>query len=209
MRAWIGTVTPMTPEREDRLRMIEEWRAGGGMSSAHFWLDNAGHVLGMNEEDDMAKTLLHAEGNPYRRDLLGVGQELRYEMMTPESRGSGPGLLGADIDRIAREHHGAGERAGKQAMRAEVERAEGRLAEVFDEGYTAGRAERATGLANDFRVRIAGVHFAVQAVENGPKTKRDERLAVARTELDELMAFAEAMRLSPERAAAQVARDEE
>lgn len=40
-RAWIGTVTPMTPEKVER---FEAWRSAGGRASAHYWMDDEGEV---------------------------------------------------------------------------------------------------------------------------------------------------------------------
>lgn len=136
-----------------------------------------------------------APHNPYR--AVEGRLETGFEMPPPVPRRhdgeEGPGLLAADIDRLCRQHYldGMG-----QARRDEERRIAGmreQRAEIYDEGFDAGVAQRRAGLAEDFRVRLLDVHFTLQALERGPKAKAHERAEAVRAALGEVMSFASAI----------------
>lgn len=159
----------------------------------------------LDEEEVMAGIELRAPVNPYRAvegdDSLGrlAGMEAVREPLPY----SGPGLLGADIDRIARAHHQKGYREGEADQMKHTQAARSQTADAFDEGFVAGRMHRATGLARDFHVRmmeplISMVALHTVIVKKGA-TKKDIAEAFNRheTAMREAEAFAEAMMDDP------------
>lgn len=143
---------------------------------------------------------VQAPRNPYRarEELRGSDEMLRGygTTMTVPPRSDtehGPGLTGLDIDRIAREHHRRGYAMAEREGDAKLDAAVARQAEVFDEGYAAGRVERAQGLAGDFRSRLLDLHFRLAAIEQGSKAKAHGALPAVREAVNEMIDFAEAV----------------
>jgi hypothetical protein len=137
---------------------------------------------------------MQAPDNPYRRydgsamdgaALMSVGiEDVRV--------GSGPGLLGADIDRIARQHHALGRREAEEAADARIAEMQRRLASAFDQGFAAGRVTLARGLARRIRAAImGGPWFPLLALRDGPKGKAHE--GVVANVVNELAAVIEAL----------------
>lgn len=119
------------------------------------WSAYVGEVGGETIEEETMATTIRARSNPYRRleDREGEMFE-QFGALTPAPRRcgeQGPGLLASDLERMVRAHYHDGFAAAEAIGEKAVEEMRGRLAEVFDEGYTAGRVERAHGLAGDFR----------------------------------------------------------
>lgn len=213
MTGWTSRVTLryldgfVSPAKLDELARIEAWRAGGGMASAHYWINDEGEV------EDMG-TKMAAPSNPYRpvdegrtmgwASIAGDGGRMPPRYDTDR----GPGLTGTDLHALAQSHHLAGYAKAEREFESKLEDMRGQLAGAFDEGYTAGRVSRAQGLARDVHMRLMQAHFALAAVEQGPKTKREERLGALRVALNEVIVFAEAIESQTDMAAAQVARDE-
>lgn len=138
--------------------------------------------------------------NPYRMaergELAGVEGWLGGR---PEPAYSGPGLLGADIDRMARHHHylGRQEAEAEAAHRERLHQAQ--LAQAWDEGFNAGLASQWRKLADDFvRRLIADVHFPLTVAEHGPKTKIREALEQVRAGVTGLMGYADELKAAGE-----------
>jgi len=117
---------------------------------------------------------MRAPGNPYR-EVEVPSDEAFGSMLTSGLRGgigSGPGLLGADIDRIARHHHEMGRREAETEADERVERMRQQLAAAYDEGFAAARTEAARGLARHARGAVlAAVWFPLLSLRDGPKSK--------------------------------------
>lgn len=161
------------------------------------------------EKVEMGKRIeMGAPDNPYR-EAVQVGAYTDF-VETPSIRGigSGPGLLGADIDRIARHHHELGRREAEGEAQQQMSQMRSELADAYDEGYVAGRLLRTQGLAGDFRSRLIDLHFRLMTVENGSKAKAHAALKSVREALDEAMEFADRVRLSDPDAAATLVDDE-
>lgn len=178
----------------------------------------ASPVIERWEDGEMSDVTVQAPANPYRR-VMGMDEDTTLwragsPMMSypaPPMRADterGPGLTAHDIDVIARTHHHAGYAMAEREAEAKIEEMQARLADAYDAGYTAGRVERARGLANDIRGRLMGLHFALMQVERGPKTKAHDGLAAVREEFGQVEEFVEAIRGRPSVAAAQMVRDE-
>jgi hypothetical protein len=187
----------------------------GSRYAAERW---RGYLAETNEEDRMQdQTTLRAPANPYRRDegravdigLVGYGVAGDDERALDQT---GPGLTAADLDDIVRSHWRAGKVRAEwlASEREEVmrERHRGELADAFDEGYTAGRAQVAQGLAREFRRPLVAVHFALMQIETSNSQERAKLLPGLRAQIDEVVKLAETLATSEEAAAAQVARDE-
>lgn len=121
---------------------------------------------------------MRAPDNPYRRMEVPADEAFGLGSMVvdhPEMRiagGTGPGLLGADIDRIARHHHAMGRREAEMEADRRVMEMRGHLAQVYDEGFAAARVEQARGLARHVRAAImAGPWFPLLGLRDGPKGK--------------------------------------
>lgn len=167
------------------------------------------------EEEKMGRAItMEAPANPYRRgggrafgtamSAGAAGEMVNVALDTPAPMGA-PGLTASDLDGIARRHWREGYRAGEQAKDRDVQEALAGRADAFDEGYVAGRVERTQGLAGDFATRLLGIHFELQAIENGPKNRREEGLKRVREYLNDTMAFADSIRHSETNAAMEVA----
>lgn len=156
------------------------------------------------EEGTMAGIELRAPVNPYRvperDDSLGRLAAMEAVSLPPFS---GPGLLGADIDRIARAHHQQGYREGEADQMKHTREAQGRLADAFDEGFVAGRIERARGLARDFHVRLMEPLVSMVALHSVIVVKASTKKQIAEafnrheTAMREVESFAEAMMDDP------------
>jgi hypothetical protein len=194
-------------------RALPAWT--GSRYASKKWRD---YLAKTNEEDQMQdQTTLRAPANPYRRDegrtvdigLMGYGVAGDDERALDQT---GPGLTAADLDHIVRSHWRAGkvraERLASEREEVMRERHRGELADAFDEGYTAGRAQVAQGLAREFRRLLVAVHFALMQIEAGNSQERAKLLPGLRAQIDELVKLAETLARSEEAAAAQVARDE-
>jgi hypothetical protein len=68
--------------------------------------------------------------------------------------------------------------------------------------------ERTQGLAGDFRSRLMELHFRLMTIEGGSKSKAHASLKQLRDALDDVMAFADAVRSSDTDAAATLVDDE-
>jgi hypothetical protein len=194
-------------------RALQPWY--GSRYAAKRWRD---YLAETNEEAQMQdQTTLRAPDNPYRRDegravdigLVGYGGAGDDERALDQT---GPGLTAADLDDIVRSHWRAGKVRAEwlASEREEVmrERHRGELADAFDEGYTAGRAQVAQGLAREFGRPLVAVHFALMQIEASNSQERAKLLPGLRAQIDELVKLAETLARSEEAAAAQVARDE-
>lgn len=144
----------------------------------------------IEREDDMP-----AEHNPYRQALEGraaAGEMGSVGLAEYVPADTGPGLLAADIDHIARSHYRAGRLAAEEEAKHREVAMLGQLAQAYDDGHDAGMAGRWRDLAHEFRRRlIADLHFPLQVIENGPKTRAFEKLPTVREALDGLVTFAE------------------
>lgn len=193
-RAW--EALDLSPEQQMKwaLRYIAK-RYGQSPASWSTWPSR------MREKVEMGKRIeMGAPTNPYRRgEAMEVGV-MGTEMFLGESSqwaaGSGPGLLGADIDRIARQHHTMGRREAEEEAAVREQKMRAQLADAYDEGYVAGRVNRAQGLAGDFRSRLLDLHFQLRQIESGPKSKAQARLAELRSTFDDVMAFADGIAAS-------------
>jgi hypothetical protein len=116
---------------------------------------------------------LRAPGNPYRDVEVPDGEAFGMSLMeTGRGLGSGPGLLGADIDRIARHHHAMGRREAEMEADTRIEQMNRQLAVAYDEGFAAARVEVARGLARHTRGAVLGaVWFPLLSLREGPKSK--------------------------------------
>jgi hypothetical protein len=159
---------------------------------------------GSIEEDTMGITT-HAPQNPYRRELSAetgelFGSELRQSPRRHDTE-HGPGLSGSDLDRIARQHHFDGYAKAEREYEAKLDEMRAQLAQVFDEGYMAGRVERAQGLAQDVFSRLFEPELKIiEAQGRIAKTPKadareaaDEALEEIRAALVEVREFAAAM----------------
>jgi hypothetical protein len=193
----------LSPEQQMRwaLRYIKE-RYGGVKRP---WLS-----FTTRERQGMGKRIeMGAPENPYRFGSGAAADEMQLMAGMPaRSFGSGPGLLGVDIDRIARHHHELGRREAEGEAEAQLRQARAELADAYDEGYVAGRMERTQGLAGDFRSRLMELHFRLMTIEGGSKSKAHASLKQLRDALDDVMAFADAVRSSDTDAAATLVDDE-
>lgn len=168
-------------------------------------------------EDRMQdQTTLAAPDNPYRRgpaeryeELTGMGWAPGVPQPAPRRHDGnmGPGLVAADLDRLCRQHYLDGYAAAEREGEAKVEEARGQLAQAFDEGYTAGRVERATGLARDFSLRLIGLMNEADVRRADRKASLSKRIEGLRKDIIELHAFACGL-MGERRAAGQLARDE-
>lgn len=136
-------------------------------------------VFDSREEQDMEMKAM-APSNPYRGgESLGGFTDLssglpgRYPRRS--DREDGPGLTAGDIDAIARQHFRDGYAAGERGMEPRVEALEAARAGVYDEGYAAGRIERAKALANALRGALQGELLGTLfhlAIEQKPQLTR-------------------------------------
>lgn len=182
-----------------------------------------------HEEEQMgsSETIIEAPGNPYRQDARlawGDGELLHGTpgmMLAPARYDSerGPGLTAADIDAITRAHHHAGYAKAEREYEAKLEAMRAELAQAYDEGYTAGRVERAQGLARDVFARLFEPrHAVIEArgkVKAGTKAGDAAHEGFAAIEASIVACcdfvagfFSPHAADAPARAAAQVARDE-
>lgn len=168
-------------------------------------------------EDRMQdQTTLAAPDNPYRRgfaeryeELTGMGWAPGVPQPAPRRHAGsmGPGLVASDLDRMCRQHYLDGYAAAEREGEDKVEEARGQLAQAYDEGYTAGRVERAVGLANDFSLRLIGVMNEDDVRRADRKLSLSKRIEGLRADIIELHAFACGL-IGERRAAGQLARDE-
>lgn len=181
------------------LKYIRE-RYGSPAASWHAWGTR-------HEEDTMGESntiRVTAPMNPYRaREALRGADELMggygTTMSAPPPRSDterGPGLTADDLNRIAVDHHRRGYAMAEREGDAKVEAMLAKQGDVFDEGYAAGRVQRAQGLAGDFRSRLLDLHFRLAAIEKGPKAKAHDALPAVRGMLNEIMDFADAVHSS-------------
>lgn len=139
---------------------------------------------------------MQAPDNPYRRyDRAAMDGEALMSVGIEDVRvGSGPGLLGADIDRIARHHHALGRREAEREADERVAEMQRRLATAFDQGFAAGRVTLARGLARRIRAAImGGPWFPLLALRDGPKGKAHEGIANVVNELGAVIEALEAI----------------
>lgn len=214
----LGSVSPMTPEKLEQLRQIEAWRAAGGRTSAHYWINEEGEV------EDMGTTI-EAPSNPYRvveRDGMGwatIGDSPMVRVPARFDTERGPGLTGMDLHALAQSHHHAGYAKAEREYEAKLEEMRGQLATAFDEGYTAGRIQRAQGLARDVFTRLFEPGMALIEARGRVKTgtKAGDAAHEGFAEVEEALTgvrefvaglFTPHDPDAAERAAAQVARDE-
>jgi hypothetical protein len=143
--------------------------------------------------------VMQAPGNPYRHAERAMADGALMSFDEVRS-GSGPGLLGADIDRIAREHHALGRREAESEADARIAEMQGRLAAAFDQGFAAARMGAARGLARQMRAALIGGPWQpLLALRDGPKGKAHEGVADVIDELGAVIdALGEIMRDEPE-----------
>jgi hypothetical protein len=135
-----------------------------------------------------------APANPYRQpdtqtEELFAGAGMGYVGPGPRRHDTedGPGITAGDLDRIARDHHRDGYAKAERKYEAQLDELRARLADAYDEGYFAGRIERAQGLARDVFTRlfdpqskvITARGIVTDAITAGPKAKATERVHVA------------------------------
>jgi hypothetical protein len=166
-----------------------------------------------HEEESGMDTTIRAPRNPYRQAATPSPDGFALAGAYRDERPQGPGLLAADVDRIAREHYRSGWAERDRAAREELRDAEAESARIYDEGYTAGRVERAQGLARDVHARLFEVQVKVIEARGGPKGKAHEALDGIEAAVQDVLAFVAGLftphhAVAGERAAAQVARDE-
>lgn len=158
------------------------------------------------EEGTMAGIEMRAPRNPYRTDLreADLGREFgAMAMAGAPPPYSGPGLLGADLDRIARAHHQQGYREGEADQRKHTDEAREQFPLIFDEGYVAGRIERASGLAGDFASRNLAIGFALIELSAAADKKHTTKARIAELaerlheQWEEVQNFAYAIRDDP------------
>lgn len=116
---------------------------------------------------------MRAPGNPYRDVEVPVDEAFGLTMMeSGRANGSGPGLLGADIDRIARHHHAMGKREAEVEADMRIEEMRRQLAVAYDKGFAAARIEVARGLARHTRGAVlSAVWFPLLSLRDGPKNR--------------------------------------
>lgn len=162
------------------------------------------------EGGTMAGIEMRAPVNPYRtpmpKDEL-LAAEMGFGPYTPaprrHDRDGGPGLLGSDLNWIAQQHYRDGYAAAEREGEQRIATMQGNLADAYDEGYVAGRIERAQGLAQDYHVRLMEPAVQVTILETvmskprSTKAEIAEAVARVRTAMDELRRFAEAMMDDP------------
>lgn len=185
----------------------------GRTRSGAFVIKNVSNLM-----KEIVMTKVQAPANPYRNgaaDSAGRFMEMNDELSgirprrTDDPRFGGPGLNAQDLDRMVRQHFRDGHAVAEREGEAKLAELRATLPDVFDEGYVAGRLERARGVAGDFRAFLIEIGATLRAVEEAPKSKRDEVLPDLRTALDEAMEFAAAMvSLDPAAAARALATDE-
>lgn len=168
-------------------------------------------------EDRMQdQTTLAAPDNPYRRgfaeryeELTGMGWAPGVPQPAPRRHDGnmGPGLVAADLDRLCRQHYLDGYAAAEREAEKRVEQAGRDLAQAFDEGYTAGRVLRATGLARDFSLRLVGLMNEDDVRRADRKASLSKRIEGLRKDIIELHRFACGL-MNEAKAAGQLARDE-
>jgi hypothetical protein len=198
---------PMTAAEQIRwaLRYMRRRYSGSGWTAWHTTpaRPEREHTMGKHE------TVLMAPANPYR-NTGGMAGEYASLGLAPggpfprrHDTEAGPGLTGSDLHLILTQHHRDGYAQAEREFEARLDAMRGELAEAFDRGYTAGKVERAQGLAGDFRARLFELHFRLQAAEEAKtKAKIADALGGVRSAWDDLMQFVENIRGVPEAAAA-------
>lgn len=149
---------------------------------------------------------MRAPDNPYRVEWAGT--DLSREFPHPE----GPGLLVADLERIARHHFVLGRSEAEAESSRLLSEMREQLAGAYDDGFAAGRIERARGLARDFRTKLLSVHFGLRQIEEtptAPRVKRTQWLEFLRRDVNAVLDFAETMGAAPDAHVLRGANDDE
>lgn len=179
------------------------------------WLPALDH----EEKHPMNDTTIRAPRNPYRQQRLdGYAELAGMPNAGPFPRrhdgDQGPGMTAADLDRMVRQHFLDGRAAAEREAQKDIDELRGQLADAFDEGYTAGRVERAQGLARDVHARIfepelkliEARHAKTKAAVLAKVEEAQEAVLAVREFAASL--FGANAPGAEDRAAAQVARDE-
>jgi hypothetical protein len=131
-----------------------------------------------------------SEDNPYAsrlRDRAAVSDSSMSFVTGRARTDEGPGLLGADLDAIARHHHSAGRRAQRVDDMRDLDDARAEAADAFAEGRARGRED---ARAQDYRALhglLLGLHFELMKVEQGSKSKAYAALGALREAVNVLL----------------------
>lgn len=143
----------------------------------------------------MGRSTLRAQApeNPHRRLDGEYAVAMNFAGGPPPPRRSdtdeGPGLTAGDLDRMCRQHFRDGHAAAERAARLREDERRGLLADAYDDGYVAGRLQRASGLALDVHTRLLDLAARLGEAERGAKSKAHEHLPLIREAYADLAAF--------------------